>query len=114
VNHIRNVARDFPMLTPAQQTIYRTDMEIEANRCISTAIACFTFMLIGIPLGVKSHRKETSIGMVISLAIVFVYYIFIVIAKALCAYPSLHPNLILWLPMLGTQALGLFLIRRIS
>ena len=94
--------------------IEKSRMVIEANRRISTAIACFTFMLIGIPLGVKSHRKETSIGMVMSLAIVFAYYIFIVVAKALADYPEWHPNLILWLPLIGTQFLGFWLIRRSS
>lgn len=114
ISHIRNVERDFPMLSERQQASQRSGLAVEANRRISTAVACFTFMLIGIPLGVKSHRKETSVGMVVSLVIVFVYYIFIVIAKALAAQPGLHPSLVLWLPMLGTQLLGLILIRRAS
>ena len=94
--------------------IEKSRMLIEVNRRMSTAIACFTFMLVGIPLGVKSHRKETSIGMVMSLAIVFVYYILIVTAKALADFPEFHPNLILWLPMVGTQLFGFWMIRRSS
>jgi len=101
-------------LTPEGLRIEKSRMVIEANRRVSTAIACFTFMLIGIPLGVKSHRKETSIGMVMSLAIVFAYYFLTVAAKALADYPEWHPNLILWLPLLGTQVLGFCLIRRSS
>lgn len=99
-------------ISPLQ--IEKSRLTIETNRRISTAVACFTFMLIGIPLGVKSHRKETSIGMVLSLAIVFIYYLFIIAAKALADYPAMHPNLILWIPLLTTQALGLLLIRRSS
>lgn len=114
IDHIHNVDRDFPALSPDQRRIEKTRLVIEANRRVSVAIGCFTFMLIGIPLGVKSHRKETSIGMVMSLGIVFAYYIFIVIAKALADYPDLHPNLILWLPMVGMQAFGIWLIRRSS
>ncbi|MBC8206929.1 MAG: LptF/LptG family permease [Kiritimatiellales bacterium] len=114
LDHIRNVERDFPMLTAENQAIQRSRLVFEANRRVSVAIACFSFLLIGIPLGVKSHRKETSTGMVMSLAIVFAYYIFIVIAEALADYPGLHPNLILWLPLVGTQVLGLILIRRAS
>lgn len=101
-----------PVVSPLQ--IEKSRLTVETNRRISTAVACFTFMLIGIPLGVKSHRKETSIGMVMSLAIVFVYYLFIIAAKALADYPALHPNLILWIPLLCTQFLGLWLIRRSS
>jgi len=114
IGHIRNIDRDFPLLSPKQRRVEKTRLVVEANRRVSVAIGCFTFMLIGIPLGVKSHRKETSIGMVMSLGIVFVYYIFIVVAKALADYPDLHPNLILWLPMLGLQFLGIHLIRRSS
>lgn len=114
LERIRSVETDFPMLSAAHQRIEKTKLVIEANRRVSVAIGCFTFMLIGIPLGVKSHRKETSIGMLMSLGIVFAYYIFIVIAKALADYPDLHPNLILWLPMVGLQLLGIYLIRRSS
>jgi len=114
IDGIRNVDRDFSMLSSLQRRVEKTRLVIEANRRVSTAIGCFTFMLIGIPLGVKSHRKETSVGMMMSLGIVFAYYIFIVVAKALADYPDLHPNLILWVPMLGLQFLGIHLIRRSS
>jgi lipopolysaccharide export system permease protein len=114
VDRIRTIQEDFPMLSPANLAVERVKLVIEANQRISIAIGCFTFMLIGIPLGVKSHRRETSIGMVLSLVIVFAYYIFIVIAEALTDYPQLHPNLILWLPLVLTQLLGFFLIRKSS
>lgn len=114
LERIRSVPEDFPMLSAQEQTVERTRLLVEANRRISIAVGCFTFMIIGIPLGVKSHRRETSIGMVVSLGIVFAYYIFIVIAKALADYPWLHPNLILWIPLVVAQLLGLHLIRRAS
>jgi lipopolysaccharide export system permease protein len=71
-------------------------------------------MLIGIPLGVKSHRRETATGMIISLGIVAVYYAVTIIAKALADYPALHPNLILWFPLIAAQLGGLWLIKRAS
>ena len=94
--------------------IERSRLLVEANQRVSLAFGCFTFMLVGIPLGVKSHRKETSIGMLISLAIVFLYYLFIIIAQALADYPWLHPNLFLWIPLIVAQGLGLVMIRRSS
>ena len=114
ISGVRNMKRDYPMLSEDDLKVEKSRMIVEANRRVSTALACFTFMLIGIPLGVKSHRKETSVGMVMSLLIVFVYYIFIVIAKSLADYPDSHPNLILWIPMIATQVLGFILIRRSS
>ena len=114
IDSIRNVERDFPMLAQKDLLIEKTRLIVEANRRISTAIGCFSFMLIGIPLGVKSHRKETATGMILSLVIVFAYYLFIVVAKSLADYPALHPNLILWIPLIAAQFLGIWLIRRAS
>lgn len=112
IDRIRNVKRDYPMLSEEDQLVHKTRLVIEANQRISIAVGCFTFMLVGIPLGVKSHRRETSIGMVLSLGVVFAYYIFIVIAKSLSGYPQLHPNLILWIPLILAQIGGLWLIKR--
>jgi len=114
VDRIRNVERDFPMLSAADRLVEKTRLVVEANQRISIAVGCFSFMLIGIPLGVKSHRKETSMGMIMSLVIVFAYYLFIVFAKALADYPWLHPNLILWIPLIVAQVIGAWLIKRSS
>lgn len=114
LDRLRNLERDYPMLSDADRRIEKTRLIVEANQRISIAVGCFSFMLLGIPLGVKSHRKETSTGMLLSLVIVFAYYIFIVAAKALADYPELHPNLILWIPLIIAQISGLWLIRRAS
>lgn len=114
LDRLRNLDRDYPMLSDADRRIEKTRLIVEANQRISIAVGCFSFMLIGIPLGVKSHRKETSAGMLLSLVIVFAYYIFIVAAKSLADYPDLHPNLILWVPLIIAQISGLWLIRRAS
>ncbi|MGE4489634.1 MAG: LptF/LptG family permease [Kiritimatiellales bacterium] len=114
VDRIRNIDTVYPMLSAADRAVQKTKLVVEANQRISIAVGCFAFMLVGIPLGVKSHRRETSIGMIVSLGIVFGYYLFIVIAKALADYPALHPNLILWIPLITAQGLGFWLIRRSS
>lgn len=112
ISRMRRIGDLYPQLNDREQLIQRSRYAIEANKRLSTAIGCFTFMLIGIPLGVKSHRKETSVGMVISLIIVFIFYLFIIIAETLTGRPEFYPNLILWLPMIGMQFLGLYLMRR--
>ncbi len=114
VECIRNLERDYPMLSERECEIKKTKLTLEANQRVSLAISCFSFMLIGIPLGIKSHRRETSIGMLISLGIVFAYYILTIAAEALTTYPELHPNLILWLPLLFVQILGFWLIGKSS
>ncbi|MCU0856892.1 MAG: LptF/LptG family permease [Pontiellaceae bacterium] len=119
IGEIRRVNRNASVLSEKDRSIgknklmvEKTKLVIEANQRISIALGCFSFMLIGIPLGVKSHRKETSAGMIVSLVIVAAYYLCTVVAKSLATHPELHPNLILWLPLLSAQICGLWLINR--
>jgi lipopolysaccharide export LptBFGC system permease protein LptF len=70
------------------------------------------FVLIAIPLGIKSHRKESSIGMVMSLGIMFVYYLFIILSDTFDSSPYLYPWLIPWVPVVVGQLGGFILLRR--
>ena len=85
---------------------------IEINQRICLSIAPFMFVLIAIPLGIKSHRKESSAGMLVSLAVVFIYYIFIILSDTLDNSPALHPWLLPWVPIIGGQIAAVFLLRR--
>lgn len=87
---------------------------VQMNRQISFSFACFSFTLIGIPLAIQAHRRETSVGVAISLALVLAYYAFFVAGEALGTKERLHPNLILWAPNFLFQALGATLLARAS
>ena len=39
----------------------------EMNKRYSFSLASFAFALIGVPLAITAHRKETSVGMLLSL-----------------------------------------------
>ena len=90
----------------------RTSLLVELNKRLALSMACFAFVLLGVPLGIKTQRKESSIGIGMSLFVVLCFYTFIVIAKSLERHPSLHPELIVWCPVVLAVLLGLALIRR--
>ena len=86
----------------------------EINKRFSFSLASFAFALIGVPLAITAHRKETSVGFMLSLGVAFTYFLFILIADALKHNPKVHPELLIWAPNVIFIGLGAWLFLRLS
>ncbi len=87
---------------------------VEFNKRFSASLACLAFALVAVPLGITTHRKETSVGFALSLAIAFAYYIFIIIANTFRNNANAFPEVLIWAPNVIFLALGTVLFYRLS
>lgn len=109
-NQSKTVAKGDEKQRASEQSAAKT----EVSKRFSFSLASFAFALIGVPLAITAHRKETTAGFLLSLVVAFVYFIFILIADALKENPKAHPELLIWLPNVLFIGLGLWLFYKLS
>ena len=111
INNIRDYFDDLDVEALKKQ---RMKMMVEASQRFVTAASCIAFTLIGVPLGMKSRRKESSIGIAISLVVVCVFYFFVILVEPLAEKPHLRPDCLSWIPVIVTQIIGGYFIFRLD
>lgn len=102
---------------PAQEKQARRDrmkLELVYQDKVNTALAILSLTLIGVPLGIKVSRRETSANFAIAVGLTLAYYLLTVAVKVLDRHPEYRPDLLLWVPNLLLIGLGAWLMTRIE
>ncbi len=90
----------------------RSELLAELSRRFALGIAPIVFMLLGIPLGIRTSRRESNIGVAISLSVMILYYAFLIMAKSLSKRPEFFPHVIIWIPSAICLLISVILIRK--
>jgi lipopolysaccharide export system permease protein len=85
---------------------------VEFHRRFSIPFACVAFALVGVPLGMQPARTARARGFTLSLALIFLYYVFLTIGEDLGRKGILPTALALWLPNLVLGGIGACLFLR--
>ena len=83
---------------------------IEFHRRFSLPTACLVLALVGIPLGLSSKKSGKSGGFVLTILLVFAYYVVSLIGVSLARQGKVSPWFGAWLADLVFLALALFLL----
>lgn len=88
--------------------------EVELYQRFAIPMASFVFALIGTPLGLQPHRSSSSIGLGISIVIIFIYYTIMTISTALGQGGAIAPVIAAWIPNIIGVIAGCFLVKKAS
>lgn len=90
------------------------ELEVELNSRIALALSPIAFLLLGLPLAIRTSRRETSVGLFLSVILGGVFFLSIVVIESLTIFPAIYPQYLIWLPNLVFQGLGATLLYRVS
>jgi lipopolysaccharide export system permease protein len=95
-----------------RQDIMKVALTIQEK--INLSLAIFSFALVGVPLGIKVSRRETSANLGVAVTMALSYYFLTVMVGWLDRHPEYRPDLLLWVPNIIFLAVGIWLLHRLD
>ncbi|MCS7234279.1 MAG: LptF/LptG family permease [Synergistetes bacterium] len=87
-------------------------LEVRYNQRFAIPWASVVFVLVGAPLALTHHRTSSSVGVGLSVLIIFVYYVLLSLGQAFGDAGEVPPSLAAWLPNLILGGVGTVLCLR--
>lgn len=87
-----------------------SNLRTEFQKRFVFAFASICFVLVGVPLGIRAQRRESSIGIAIALVTALGYYLVVILMMSLEKNYAVRPDLLIWLPVVLCAALASYLI----
>jgi lipopolysaccharide export system permease protein len=96
----------------SKEGVPTAELRVAWHHKLSVPFASLIFALVGAPLGLRSQRTSSALGLGVSMIIIFAYYViwnYLAIVAEKGAFP---PFLAAWAPNFAGLAIGAALIRR--
>lgn len=89
-----------------------TDFKIQLNMKMAIPFASLVFALLGAPLGLSPRRASGSIGLGISIIVIFFYYVLTFISMSIGELGLISPVAAAWLPNTLAAGTGWYILKR--
>ena len=110
----RRLAQPASPAEQRQRALDRMKLQMVVQNKFASAFAVFTFALVGVPLGIKVSRRETSANLGLAVALALSYYFLTIVIGWLGGRPELRPDLLLWVPNLLFLGIGIWMFWRVD
>ena len=108
----RTVAKDEEAESGEGMSKRRMKIQMHLQKSFAMAFSIFSLAIFGVPLAIRVGRKESYANLAIALVIAMTYYFLIIAVSWLEGNRSLRPDLLIWLPNVVFQVIGLIMIRK--
>ncbi len=105
---IKELGRHIELLEQEGQDVKK--LQVSYHQRFSIPLACFIFALVGAPLGLSPNRSGSSIGLGLSIIVIFIYYTMMTVGSALGQSGNLTPWLGAWLQNIIFIVVGIGLL----
>ena len=87
---------------------------VEFHRRLALPTACLVLALVGIPLGLSSRRGGKSMGFVLTIVLVFIYYVLSLVGVSLGRQGKMPPSVGVWMGNAIFVVAGILLMHRVD
>ena len=87
---------------------------VELHKKFSIPIACFVFILLGVPLGIMSKNKNMSVSISISIIFFIIYWAFLILGEDFADRGILNPAISMWSPNIFLGLIAYYLYKLVS
>jgi lipopolysaccharide export system permease protein len=98
--------------TAKQKAQWRMDVQMQIQRNFAAVFSVMALTLFGLPLALQVGRSENFVNLALALGLALGYYFLLFSLTLLRGHPELRPDLLLWIPNILFEGLGIFLLYR--